>query len=95
MMETITEAAVQVEWRGWWGEREPLLLTFTVPRPLRHDSAIEAAHGALKLEGPLGEHVQGFVTSRGRFVGREEAAEIATRAGQCKPTDYLFSEDVW
>jgi len=45
---------------------------------------------------------QGFVTSTGRYVDREEAWEIAKAAGQllaCAPTDgrggRLYSEDVW
>jgi hypothetical protein len=43
---------------------------------------------------------QGFVTSRGRYVGRELAAAIAKKAGQFKkdgkkkPT-VLISEDIW
>lgn len=42
---------------------------------------------------------QGFVTSRGRYVGRAEAARIAITAGQIErtqfQTDVLFSEDLW
>ena len=43
-----------------------------------------------------GEHEQGFITSKNIFVTREEAAEIAFKAGQIdEPKKYLFSEDVW
>lgn len=42
---------------------------------------------------------QGFVTSKGVFVSREIAGEIALRAGQVRSLKYsrtqLFSEDVW
>ncbi len=39
---------------------------------------------------------QGFMTSKGRFIGRVEAAELAFKNGQIeKKTDLLFSEDLW
>lgn len=39
---------------------------------------------------------QGFVTSKGRFVFRDKAAEIAMAANQIdQPTKLLFSEDMW
>lgn len=38
---------------------------------------------------------QGFVTSSGRFVDREEAAKIAVFAGQVIGIEILFSEDLW
>lgn len=39
---------------------------------------------------------QGFMTSKGRFVGRKEAAKIAFDAGQLvEETTYLFSEDLY
>ena len=39
---------------------------------------------------------QGFVTSSGRFVSRNEAAEIAFRNGQIKSSKgRLFSEDLY
>lgn len=43
--------------------------------------------------------IQGFVTSDGRFVTREEALQIAIAAGQIKEKKYdksrLFSEELW
>ena len=82
--ECISKAAVEC---GDW--------VFTVPRPLRHDSALRVAYYELKPEGALGE-VQGFLTSYGRFVDREEAAQIAFEAGQITKKKWeLFSEDVW
>lgn len=44
----------------------------------------------------VGEHEQGFLTNTNRFVGREEAVEIAYQAKQIpdrKPR--LFSEDIY
>lgn len=40
---------------------------------------------------------QGFVTSRGRYVNREEGARIAAAAGQIKnkKQTVLCSEDIW
>lgn len=39
---------------------------------------------------------QGFITTRGRFVGREEAGDIARATGQWDQlTRQLYSEDVW
>ena len=44
----------------------------------------------------LGEVEQGFLTSKNRFVGREEAGKIAYEAGQTDELKtYLYSEDVW
>jgi hypothetical protein len=43
-----------------------------------------------------GREIQGFLTSKNRFVGREEAAKIAMEAGQIKKhTNFLFSEDIY
>lgn len=43
--------------------------------------------------------IQGFLTSEGRFVTREEALQIALIAGQIKEKKYnksrLFSEELW
>jgi hypothetical protein len=43
-----------------------------------------------------GNAIQGFVTSKDRFVDRKEGAEIAFTAGQIdKPTTCLFSEHLY
>lgn len=45
-----------------------------------------------------GEHEQGFVTNKGRFVDRKEAMLIARAAGQLinvYATDTLYSEDLY
>lgn len=51
---------------------------------------------AIGLQMKKDADAQGFVTSRGRFVTRKEAGEIALEAGQIdRETPYLFSEDLW
>lgn len=43
-----------------------------------------------------GKHVQGFLTSKNRFVDRKEAAKIAFAIGQIdKEKRSLFSEDIY
>jgi hypothetical protein len=52
--------------------------------------------GLRSVESICGEHVQGFLTSKNRFLDRQEAAKIAVGAGQCKESiTYLFSEDLY
>jgi hypothetical protein len=47
-------------------------------------------------ENCAGESIQGFVTNSNRFVGREEAAQIAFDSGQIKQhTITLYSEDLY
>lgn len=43
-----------------------------------------------------GEHIQGFLTNKNRFVDRQEAAIIALEAKQItEETTVLFSEDLY
>jgi len=43
-----------------------------------------------------GNHIQGFLTSKNRFVNRKEAAQIAFDTGQTKDLKgLLFSEDLY
>jgi len=45
---------------------------------------------------PLNKGTEGFITSSGMFVGREEAAKIAYMTGQIKkPKQKLISEDLY
>lgn len=70
---------------------------FSVPRPGRHDVALEEAAKQSGLHCIIKEK-QGFVTSTGRFVDRIEAAQIALAAGQIKKLKWppnLYSEDLW
>lgn len=48
-------------------------------------------------DNAAGEHEQGFLTNKDRFVDRYEAAKIAFEAGQTKEISNkgLFSEDLW
>lgn len=69
----------------------------SVPRPVRHHHIIHALARA-GMEIPIvGE--QGFMTSKGRFVDRDVARDIARSAGQllgrASDGQSLFSEDVW
>lgn len=52
-----------------------------------------------RFKGELDEDQQGFYTSYGRFVTREEAVKIALKSGQLpkhqSDTIWLFSEDLW
>ena len=44
----------------------------------------------------VGEHIQGFLTNKNRFVDRKEGAKIAFDAGQTKDLKtLLFSEDLY
>lgn len=69
---------------------------YSVPRPLRHGDAIRVA-AYYDPECVVQPDEQGFLTSRGRFVGRSEAKRLAIAARQIlddgRPD--LFSEDVW
>lgn len=71
-----------------------------LPRPARHHILINAWCDAHYRNGkpariPEG-HEQGFVTSKGRFVGRAEAMEIVVAAGQvARKKLILTSEDLW
>lgn len=68
-----------------WGE---------VETGLRHADVIKAM-AARRL--PSQEGVQGFATSHGRFVSRENAKEIAILSGQIDPDHKgeVHSEDLW
>ncbi len=86
--ETIVAAAIQVDG-----------VTISLPQPARHGQVLHATEGFLSDE-QCAWAVQGFLTSRGRFVTRVEAKQIAHRAGQPivrdnpHPRD-AFSEDFW
>lgn len=71
-----------------------------MPRPARHHDVLKMLYQAgINDEGLSHLNGQGFTTSRGRFVSREEAAAIARAANQLirepTPADMLTSEDVW
>lgn len=91
--ELIVAAAVRIPRRG------SLPIILFCERPGRHGNVIWAA-SSLSGDRNGGEH--GFVTSRGRFVDRKEAAELVAKTGQGSHRDMgpaypaqLFSEDMW
>lgn len=77
---------------------EPVDLIVTSPQPGRHHTAIHGLH-ALTGHRTSADDEQGFLTSDGVFVGREEGCRIAREAGQIVTKhgsdDVLFSEDMW
>jgi hypothetical protein len=90
--EEVEQAAVKV------GER-----VFTGPKHLGHLGAMQRAERELGIpmhEMNLGWDWDGFVTTGGRYVTRQQATDIAGRAGQGEatgafaPTRELTSEDV-
>lgn len=73
-------------------------LVFSMPKPARHHHIIHAM-SRIGL-GPEKVKNQGFLTSKGEFVGRGVARFIAVRAGQIDDRkshhpNHLFSEDLW
>jgi len=67
----------------------------------RHDNCIQVAGKAGVSRDDIAEAEQGFITSRNRFVGREEGAQIQNRAGIVSAhtgqpiAEMLFSEDLY
>lgn len=63
-------------------------------------SCLTGLRSVENAEDGVGEHEQGFLTNTNRFVGREEALEIAIREDQVMDRneirgDRLFSEDLY
>lgn len=84
--ETIICAAVMLDDEVW-----------QLPSPARHHHILVALDHVLPGRA-IEAHVQGFMTNTGRFVEREEAARIASMAGQVgklTAPPHLFSEDLW
>jgi hypothetical protein len=73
--------------------------TITRERPARHGDLWALLPKGLATDDP--DVVHGFMTSRGRFVDRREAARLVVETGQGSPrihegyTPALFSEDMW
>lgn len=75
---------------------------YAVTQPGRHHHCARLLTRFGLNKGPQAEKViQGFITSYGRFVGREEALKIADAVKQrgerekTNPPSKLFSEDLW
>lgn len=73
-------------------------LTITAAPPARHGDLI-FGFAAYNRKAVIKPSDQGFLTSAGRFVSREEAHRLAWMAGQIKREagagGELFSEDLW
>jgi len=86
-METISAAAIKA------GD-----LVISVPQPGRHHHVLHEMD-RLGLDAIVHGKLQGFITSSGRFVDREEGCRLAEAAGQIRhktgPADVLFSECMW
>lgn len=71
----------------------------TRERPARHGDLWALLPRGLKPDDP--DVCHGFMTSRGRFVDRQQAARLVVETGQGSPRTYegyvpaLFSEDMW
>lgn len=76
-------------------------LIFSLPRPARHHNVLWAMDADGYDPDEMAQAEQGFTTSEGRFVGREEALLLAIENGQVPPdvaknrSKQLFSEDLW
>jgi hypothetical protein len=94
----IIAAAVRYRVALPYDDGDAVDLIVSSPRPGRHGTCI---HGLYALTGrkTSADDDQGFLTSDGEFVGREEGCRIAREAGQITrkhgPEDALFSEDMW
>lgn len=104
MSETIVAAALRVPVGEPWTSKahngRPLYpdhLIVTAPPPARHASLLHPICDTYHI----GIDDQGFITSTGRYVGREEALRIAKASGQpmidhpSRSDTWLFSEDLW
>lgn len=73
-------------------------LVFSMAPPARHGHVIR---GMVQAGLKELDYAQGFLTSLGRYVSREEACKIARAAGQLEhrvktePAHMLFTEDIW
>lgn len=71
----------------------------SVPVPGRHHDCIICLADSLGVANvPHKDVEQGFLTSRGDFVDRVEAAQIALASGQVEKLTWpprLFSEELW
>lgn len=104
-MEVIVAAAIQVavpeEYRAktFRGKRSyPDCVTISALPPARHATLLHPIHH-LTNGGRVAD--QGFITSTGRYVDREEGLKIALASGQpmidhpSRHNRLLFSEDLW
>lgn len=87
MKERIAAAAIRMQGVVFTGIRHHLIM-----HDMRHTHFCKKEH--------VNDGVQGFITTTGRFVGREEARVIADAAGQIRyplpnASERLYSEELW
>jgi hypothetical protein len=74
-------------------------VVFTLVLPgARHNHLFQALSelGILSNDDLAADTEQGFVTSDGRYVGRQDAVQLALAAGQIpEARRELFTEDLW
>lgn len=84
-METIVASAILFDGKVYTGRR--------------HHNVIRTIIDTTGAKKVLSSSPQGFLTSDGRFVDREEGARIAIASGQITKLKFhstvLFSEDLW
>ena len=106
MTETIVAAAIQLPTPEPFASEThkgksvyPAMLTVTAPPPARHANLLHPTV-TITAEHGWARH-QGFITSTGRFVDREEGLKIALASEQpmidhpSRNSTMLFSEDLW
>lgn len=90
LMERVVSAAIQYDG-----------LIFSQPPPARHAHIVRSMQAVGLLKDVHVVREQGFLTSLGRYVSREEGADVARTAGQLVgrtmtgSTRTLYSEDLW
>lgn len=77
------------------GQPENIKIGYVLPG-YRHSNCLLTLLHVLSVDSMKDSVIQGFLTSKNRFVTREEAAKIAFNSGQIvKTVDSLFSEDLY
>jgi hypothetical protein len=92
-MEKIICAAVRYENKVWYGHRHMYAMDAQ-----RDELSYEMSRKEMNMKEV--QRDQGFVTSEGRYVDREEGWDIAMKAGQINERDRnsigtLYSEDLY
>lgn len=94
MTELIVAAALRIQLPRVTPEIETAPMVFSKPQPARHHHLIFEV--ARLIGRPVSPDEQGFLTSAGRYVDRDDAYLIAASAGQVDfEPRHLFSEDLW
>lgn len=92
--ELIVAAAIKLDNDLYGGD-----LIISSPPPARHYTIMHPISKQLGIK--IGPESQGFLTSTGRFVSREEALKLVLKSDQklidhqSRNEKYLFSEDLW